>query len=104
MAAPPYSLLALSLHGAVLLKTDMKTEPGHSGAPEGGPLADAATHLPPVCSHWLQAPKTAPRLIDQEHNKEAAKAAGAERVCLLYVCADQGEEQNKTKIIFTKPL
>lgn len=53
MAAPLSSLLSLSLslslHGAVLLKTDMKTEPGHSGAPEGGPLADAATRLSPPC-------------------------------------------------------
>lgn len=41
-------LLSLcSLHGAVPLKTDMKTEPGHNGAPEGGPLADAATRPPP---------------------------------------------------------
>lgn len=41
------SLLSLSLHGAVPLKTDMKTESGHNGAPEGGPLADAATRPPP---------------------------------------------------------
>lgn len=50
MAAPLYSPLALSLRGAALLKTDMKTEPGHGGAPEGGPLADAATRLPPALS------------------------------------------------------
>lgn len=37
----------LSLRGAVPLKTDMKTEPGHNGVPEGGPLADAATRPPP---------------------------------------------------------
>lgn len=63
----------------------MKTEPGHSGAPEGGPLADAATtRSPPLPSAPTgpQAPKTAPRLIDQEHNKEAAEAASAERARL----------------------
>lgn len=37
----------LSLHGAAPLKTGMKMEPGHYGAPGGGPLADAATRSPP---------------------------------------------------------
>lgn len=79
---PMYCLLSVSHHRAVPLKTDMKTEPGHCGAPEGGPLADAATCPPPVCSHRPQALKTALRLIDQEHNKEAAEAGSAEHVCL----------------------
>lgn len=37
---------ALSLHGAVPLKTGTKTEPGHYGAPKGGPLADAEARPP----------------------------------------------------------
>lgn len=42
--------LSPSLYWAVPLKTDMKTKPGHSGAPEAGPPADAATHPPPSSS------------------------------------------------------
>lgn len=71
----------------------MKTEPGHGGAPEGGPLADAVIRLsPPACSQRPQALKTALRLIDQEHNNEAASV-----VC---ACTDQEPK----KIIFIQPL
>ena len=57
---------------------------------------------PLVCSHWPQALKTAPRLIDQEHNKEAAEAASAELSAYVCVCTDQEAENNKMLLI--KPL
>lgn len=52
-----------------LLKTNRQADrkagrqavPGSSRAPEGGPLADAA-------SYWPQALKPAPRLMIQKHN------------------------------------
>lgn len=52
--------LPLCLRGAVLLKTDMKTEPGHSGAPEGGPLADAATRSSPPLLPPAPGPEDSP--------------------------------------------
>ncbi|KAG7516842.1 hypothetical protein JOB18_041598 [Solea senegalensis] len=68
---------SLCFHEVVPLKTDMKTKPGHSGAPEARPRADAATRPPLSFSHRPQALKTAPRLINQEHNEEAAGEAAA---------------------------
>ncbi|CAB1454272.1 unnamed protein product [Pleuronectes platessa] len=58
LSAPPP--LPPSLHGAVPLKTDMKTKPGHSGAPEAGPLADAATRPTPLLLPLAPGPEDSP--------------------------------------------
>lgn len=56
-----------SVHCAV---EDQQT--GSSGAPEGGPLADAA-------SHWPRALKPASRLMDQKHNHARTRS----KTCVL---------------------
>lgn len=48
-----------------------------------------------VCSHWPQALKTAPRLIDQQHNKDAAKAAGAEWKMPACVWIKEGTQERE---------
>ena len=59
-AHSPFPSLPPSLHGAVPLKTDMKTKPGHSGAPEAGPLADAATRPTPLLLPLAPGPEDSP--------------------------------------------
>lgn len=98
---PPPHVPSRPLWSCVLLKTDMKPEASPPPALRRSPGKCSHPHPPHthmharlhVCSHWPQALKTAPRLIDQEHNKDARKAAGAERKMPACVWIKDGTQE-----------